>query len=105
MDKKIKCKSLIIEGTKYRTHLTKKFENRTNWEKPDERKIISFIPGTITKLNIKKGQKIKKGQVLFILEAMKMKNKVCSPLSSKIKEVYVKNGESISKNQIILEFE
>ena len=104
MDKKIKYSTLIIEGTKYKTTLTKKFENRKNWELPDIRKMVAFIPGKILKLSASTGQKVKKGQLLFILEAMKMRNRVTAPISGEIKDVYVKNGDNVAKNQIILEF-
>jgi len=105
MESKPKYKTLYVEGTKYKTLLTKKYENTPKWEKPDERKIISFIPGTIIKINVKQGQKVRKGQVLFILEAMKMSNKVASPLSGEVKKIHVKNGQVISKNQLIVELE
>lgn len=105
MEKKANYKSLIIEETKYKTYLSKKFENRIPWEKPDVRKLMSFIPGTIIKINVKDGQTVKKGQVLFILEAMKMKNKVASPIAGKVKCVNVKNGEKIPNNYLILELE
>ncbi len=105
MEKKTKFKSLIIEGTKYRTHYNKKFEQRTAWEKPDKKKIISFIPGKIVKINVKNGQTVRKGQVLFILEAMKMKNKVTSLINGNVKNINVKSGEMIAKNHLILEFE
>jgi pyruvate carboxylase len=105
MEKKSKLKTLIIEGTKYKTNLTRKYENRKPWVIPDEKKIYSFIPGTLVKINAKKGQKVRKGQILFVLEAMKMKNSVAAHIAGSIKDVYVKSGENVSKNQLILEFE
>ena len=105
MEKKPKYKTLIIEGTKYKTQYNRKFENRIEWEEPDVRKVMSFIPGTIVKINVKEGQSVKKGQILFILEAMKMKNKVVSPITGKVKSINVKNGEKIPNKHLILEFE
>ena len=57
MEKKIdNLKSLAVESGKYRTLLTRKFENRKKWEYPDEKKILSFIPGTILKIFVNEFQ-------------------------------------------------
>lgn len=102
---KPKNKSIIIDGGKYITQLTTKFENRKNWEKPDERKLEAFIPGTILKVFVKNGQKVKKGTKLLILEAMKMQNKLLAPFSGRIKNVYVVEGQLVPKRELLIEFE
>jgi biotin carboxyl carrier protein len=85
--------------------LTSKFENRSTWIKPDEKKIFSLLPGTIVKIEVKKGDKVKSGQKLLVMEAMKMLNLVRSDQNGIIKDVYVKPGDKISKNMFMLEFE
>ncbi len=100
---KIRCKSLVIEGTKYRTILTSKFENRKSWEAPDPKNILSYLPGTIMNVFVKQGQKVKKGEPLVILEAMKMRNKVNMPVSGIIKSLNVKTGDTIPKGFVIIE--
>ncbi len=104
-DGKIKCKSLQINETKYRTQLTKKFENRKPWQASDPKKVPSYLPGNILKVFVKKGQKVKKGDPVVILEAMKMRNKVNMPLAGVIKSVNVKAGENIPKGFVIVEME
>jgi len=99
------CKSLIIEGSKYKTILTSKFENRKNWEAPDPRKLYSFIPGTILRILVKEGQEIKENQQVLVLEAMKMRNKVEFPIDGKVKKIYVKEGERIPKGFLMMEVE
>lgn len=94
---------LNIDGTLYKTNLSTKFENRTIWNKPDERKLISFIPGTIIKVFVKKGQKVKMGEKVVILEAMKMQNKILISRDGVIKQVYVKEGQIIPKGELMLE--
>ena len=103
MLKKIRCKSLVIAGTKYRTTLTKKFENRKTWLAPDPNKILSYLPGTILDVFVKEGQKVKEGHPVVILEAMKMRNKVNMPSAGVIKTVNVKKGDSIPKGFLIVE--
>ncbi len=102
-DKKIRCKSLFIDGTKYRTTLNKKYEKRLPWSKPEKNKIISFIPGTILKLYVTEGQCVKKGDNLLILEAMKMQNLIKSPLEGIIKLITMTEGEKVPKGKLMIE--
>jgi len=104
-DKNQSYKTLEIEETLYKTLLTSKFENRTTWIKPDEKKVFSLLPGTIVKVEVKKGDKVKSGQKLLVMEAMKMLNLVRSDQNGIIKDVYIKLGDKIPKNMFMLEFE
>ncbi len=102
---KIRCKSLVIGETKYRTLLTKKFESRKHWEAPDPKKILSYLPGTIKDVFVKPGQKVREGDPVVILEAMKMRNKVNMTVNGTIKDVNVKTGDSVPKGFTIVELE
>ena len=104
-DKKKRFSSLCIGGTKYRTHLTEKFKNREKWVPPNKKCVCAFIPGSIVKVCVKKGQIVHEGDDLFILEAMKMKNNVQSPVNGKIKSIEVKAGELVERQQLILTLE
>ncbi|MBL7110810.1 MAG: acetyl-CoA carboxylase biotin carboxyl carrier protein subunit [Bacteroidales bacterium] len=104
-DKKVRCKSLVIDGTKYMTMYNKKFENRKDYVPPDPKKIFSFIPGTIVKLYVKEGQEVKPGDNMLILEAMKMKNRVVFHKEATIKSILVKEGETIPKNYLMVELQ
>ncbi|RLD63122.1 MAG: acetyl-CoA carboxylase biotin carboxyl carrier protein subunit [Bacteroidetes bacterium] len=105
METEKKNKSLTIEGSKYLTHYTKKFKNRNQWVNPDERIIKAVLPGSIYKLSVKEGQKIKKGNTLFVYEAMKMRNHYIAPISGVIKKINVKEGQVFKKGEVLLEFE
>ncbi len=94
---------LNIDGTEYKTRLTKKFKSRIVWDKPDDKKLVSFIPGTINKVYVEKGQKVKKGDKMVILEAMKMQNKILISRDGIIKQVHVKEGQNLPKGALILE--
>ena len=100
---KLRCKSLIIDGTKYRTQLSQKFENRKPWEPHNPKKISSLIPGTIIKIDVKVGQKVKAGDQMLVLEAMKMKNKILFQTEGIVKTIHVKEGEKIPKDSLMLE--
>ncbi len=103
--KKVSYKSLLIENIKYRTKLTKKYQSRKPYEKKDIKKLTAFIPGTIKKIYVKPGKKVKEGDNLLILEAMKMNNELLSPTSGVVKAVLVKKGDLVTKNQLLIEFE
>lgn len=102
-DKKVRCKSLYIDGTKYRTTLHKKYLTRKQYAKPEKNKVYSFIPGTILKINVSLGQCVKKGDSLLVLEAMKMQNIILSPLEGVIKSINVKEGERAPKGTLMVE--
>ena len=62
-------KTLYVEETKYKTIITKKFENRKVWKSYDPSLITTLIPGTVSKLFVKEGDTIIEGEKLLILEA------------------------------------
>lgn len=96
-------KSLIIEGQKYYTQFTKKFEDRKVWEKPNPKLIKSVLPGNVVKVFAEENKKYRKGEVLLIFKAMKMDNSLLMPFSGEIKKVYVNEGDVLKKDQLLVE--
>jgi biotin carboxyl carrier protein len=96
---------LRIGDVIYKTKLNKMFKDRKPYKTPDKREIYSFIPGTIVEINIKAGSKVKKGEILMLLEAMKMKNQVLAPFDGVVKKVHVKIGQVVAKNILMIELE
>ena len=96
---------LYIDDTGYETIFTRKFKERKPYKKPDDSLVNAFIPGVIFEINVRKGQKIKEGDKLLILEAMKMKNILLAPRDGTIKEILVKKGEMVHKNQLLITLE
>ena len=58
--------------------------------------ITAPLPGNIMKVNISVGETIKKGHVMFVLEAMKMENDVVAPKDATVTGVYVKVGNVVN---------
>lgn len=95
----------VVEYRKYTTELTKKFKNRTKWEPVDPGKVLSFIPGTITKIYVKEGDHVVPGTPLMVLEAMKMKNTVVSEVTGVLKKINVELGKQVPKGKVIFEID
>ena len=102
---KSKYTNLNIRGTIYKTTLTKKYLNRKKWQQPNENEIISFIPGTVTKVCVKSGQKVMAGEELLVFEAMKMENRIVAPHNGTVKSVNIKEGDRFPKGIILFKFE
>lgn len=64
--------------------------------------ILSNMPGRVIKINYKIGDKINKGDVVAIIEAMKMENEVVSNTSGIIKEIYIDINSQVSNTQPLM---
>ncbi len=98
-------KKLIIDDSTYSTKFTKKFELRKTYSGEKNNEIRAFIPGTIREISVQQGEMVKKGDKLLVLEAMKMKNRIFSPISGKVKKIYVKTEQRVAKNDLLIELE
>jgi biotin carboxyl carrier protein len=95
--------TLVIEDVKYKTRLNKKFLSRKPYEPVDPKKIHSFIPGTIGNIFVKKGKRVRTGQKLLELEAMKMVNTIFAEFDAVILDILIKPGDLVSKNQLLIQ--
>jgi len=102
---KADLKKLTVQGDTYLTTYNKKYENRRKWSKPDEKKVISIIPGTIRQLLVKEGDRVSQSDKLMVLEAMKMMNTIYSPVEGKIKSILVNEGDCVPKGTLLIEIE
>ena len=57
--------------------------------------VTAPMPGTILKVNVQNGQAVKAGQVLVVLEAMKMENEIMAPKDGTVTQVVVSKGASV----------
>ena len=96
---------LNIDTSLYQTRISNKFINRKPYQPADPRIILSFIPGTVLEIFIKPGQLVSKGEILMILDAMKMQNKLKCSMDGKVKSIAVNKGDKVSKGTVLLELE
>lgn len=60
------------------------------------------MPGTILDVKVQAGEKVSKGQVLAILEAMKMENEIMSPRDGEVVSVQVARGASVNAGDVLI---
>ena len=59
------------------------------------------MPGTILAVNVAPGASVKKGEALFVLEAMKMENDITSPCDGTVRQVRVQKGDSVETDDVL----
>ena len=64
--------------------------------------VKSPFPGTLLRLNVKEGDSVKSGDVLCVVEAMKMENDICSPCDGKITAIMASEGRNVVTDEILL---
>ena len=71
----------------------------------EEKVLRAPISGTVNKVVAEPGAAVAAGDVLLVLEAMKMETTITSPVAGKIKCVRVSAGQSVQANQVLVDFE
>jgi biotin carboxyl carrier protein len=97
---------VILKGVPYRVDI-EKIES-TRYRPPPQPKNIpgevkANMPGQIISLMLKEGDPVEAGQVVLILEAMKMENELVAPKSGTLKKVSVKEGDLVMKGDLLFE--
>lgn len=67
----------------------------------DKSHIGASIPGAVTKVEAKPGDKVKENQVIFVVEAMKMETSVVSRMDGTVDEVFVKPGQTVAAGELL----
>lgn len=64
--------------------------------------LIAPLPGNIVAINVKEGASVKAGDILIILEAMKMENEITAPKDGVVNQILVSKGAVVPKGEILL---
>lgn len=103
--KELELVDFVVTARKYKTTLTRKFINRKAWVKPIEGEVKAILPGTILELSVKVGDQVKKGDLILIHEAMKMRNRICAPISGRVTEIRVEAKMLVTKDTVMVVIE
>ncbi|RUT79917.1 acetyl/propionyl/methylcrotonyl-CoA carboxylase subunit alpha [Ancylomarina longa] len=95
----VSCQGLVHEMERW-SEIQSKSKANTTTDASDGR-ILSPMPGKVVKIETQVGQKVNKGDVLIIVEAMKMENNILAPFDGEIENVLVDEGEQV-KNEMEL---
>lgn len=63
--------------------------------------VVCPMPGTILEVKVQNGQAVKAGDVMFILEAMKMENDIVAPQDGTVKQILVSKGASVDTDAVL----
>jgi len=103
--------TIVVDGVKItfnkRPDLDKIVYKNSGMESATDSQIFlkSQIPGRVVSINVAAGVKVKKGDVVCVLESMKMQVSIKAHKDGMIKTVKIKQGASVAKNDILVEIE
>ena len=71
----------------------------------DKSRLVSPMPGKVVKINVKKGDEVDDGQVMMVVEAMKMENNIVAAGKAKVKQILVAEGQMVDNKMQLIELE
>ena len=101
-------KVVLIDGQEYIFEEEKKTREKFQTEEEPgviENIIKSPMPGSVVKLNVKEGDEVNSGDILIIVEAMKMENELRASSNMKVKKIFVKEGDQVEGFVPLIELE
>ncbi|MGQ1889745.1 biotin/lipoyl-containing protein [Thermophagus sp. OGC60D27] len=107
--KQNKC-IVAVNGNTYSFEITSESSHRRTRKIKEQAasaalKLTAPLPGKIMEVMVTPGQKVKKGEALLVLEAMKMQNEIQSPVNGTIKNLNVQAGSPVMKDHILMDIE
>ena len=95
-----------VESAAARTPIAAVSEPTTESTSAEEAKVCrSPVSGIVASVTVQPGQALQVGDVLLILEAMKMETQVTAHVPGKVATINVKAGDSVQAGQVLVEFE
>tara|TARA_Y100000768_G_scaffold386177_1_gene373948 strand:+ start:76 stop:576 length:501 start_codon:yes stop_codon:yes gene_type:complete len=86
-----------------RIHVVNLHEIGYSNQKQSEGSLVAPMPGTIIEILVKKGQRVRKGQSLMVMEAMKMEHKIQSPKDGEVLSISNEVGQKVDMGAVLVE--
>ena len=108
VDHAAKTWSILVNGNTYNIELKDKYDlllKELGMESLSSKKVNEIrapMPGLVLNMIAKKGSRLKKGDKVVVLEAMKMENVLRAPGPGTVKSLEVKKGDTVDKNQVLV---
>ena len=71
----------------------------------DKSRLVSPMPGKVVKINVKEGDEVKEGQIMMVVEAMKMENNIVATGAAKVKRILVSENQMVDNKMQLIELE
>lgn len=103
--------NIVVDGTPIKVSMNSKFDEVVYknsggaGEADAQTSLKSQIPGKVVSIGVNEGDSIKKGDVVCVLESMKMQVSVKAHRDGEVKKIKVKPGGSVAKNDVLAEIE
>lgn len=68
----------------------------------DKKRVAAPMPGTVLKIGVNQGDKVTRGQMLLVLEAMKMENEIQAPEDGVVKEILTSQGAAVNGGDTLI---
>lgn len=111
-------KPISVYAQKVKRQLWFHYEGQVHIYEPEQKKksdgssgndkamaLTAPMPGKITKLSVKEGELVEKGQTLVVMEAMKMEYRLEAPRMTRVKSVHCKEGEQVGLGVALVRFQ
>ncbi len=82
--------------------LTDVIKSNVKGDFSDPKQICATMPGKILKINVKEGEKVSKGDLLVITEAMKMETKITASCDGEVEKIYLHEGDKIESGDLLI---
>lgn len=103
---------ILEDGKNYYLHINGKYYTVAKKQEKIKKEIslnikelFAPLPGTITKIYVRENQNVQQGEILMIIESMKMENQILSPKEGKIRKILVTTNQKVEVNQLLIQFQ
>lgn len=100
----LKKQDIVLNGIEYHIESVLDLDQAEPEEELKDDKVQSPLPGKVYQVMVKSGDKVKAGQDLIIIEAMKVEHSLCAPGDGAILDVHVQEGEQVEQGQLLIDF-